>query len=96
MVAPLIMGSQAHKELFCRVFIDTHVPYEVSALQWPILDDTSVERLRALPFWEEALGAEQATGATVHAQAEVEGDALLREAVTLQGYEEARHSALLR
>ena len=26
MLAPLTIGSQAHKELFCRVFIDTHAP----------------------------------------------------------------------
>ena len=43
-----------------------------------------------------ALGTEHATAAKVQAQAGVEQDALLREAVALQGYEEARHSALLR
>src|SRR5215212_5316149 len=96
MGAPLIIGSQSHKELFCRVFIDTHAPYDVRALHWPTLDGASVERLRTLPFWAEALGTEQATALKVHAQAGLEDDALLREAVALQGYEEARHAALLR
>ena len=96
MLAPLTIGSQAHKELFCRVFTDTHAPYDVSSIHWPTLDRASLERLRTLPFWEEALGTEHATAAKVQAQAGVEQDALLREAVALQGYEEARHSALLR
>ena len=96
MASPLIIGSQDHKELFCRVFIDTHTPYEVRSIHWPALDAASVDRLRSLPFWEEALGTEQATAAKVQAQAGMEYDALLREAVALQGYEEARHSDLLR
>jgi len=96
MSSPLIIGSPAHKELFCRVFIDTHLPYEVSTISWPLLEDSSVQQLRTLPFWEEALGTEQATAAKVQSQASLEHDALLREAVALQGYEEARHSALLR
>jgi len=49
-----------------------------------------------LPFWEEALGTEQATVAKVQAQASLRYDALLREAVALQGDEEARRSVLLR
>jgi hypothetical protein len=96
MSSPLIIGSQAHKELFCRVFLATHVQYDVRTIHWPTLDRASIERLRMLPFWEEALGTEHATAAKVQAQAGVEHDALLREAVALQGYEEARHSALLR
>ncbi len=50
MVSPVTIGSQAHKELFCRVFIDTHAPYEVTSIQWPSLDTASVDRSRALPF----------------------------------------------
>jgi hypothetical protein len=96
MMSPLIIGSQAHKELFCRVFLETHTPYDVTLIHWPTLDPSSLERLRTLPFWEEALVTEHATAAKVQAQAGLEHDALLREAVALQGYEEARHSALLR
>jgi hypothetical protein len=89
------IGSATHKELFCREFIDTHVAYEAATLRWPELDPTSRERLQALPFWEEAVSTERATAAKVQAQGHREDDPLLREAVTLQGYEEARHAAVL-
>jgi hypothetical protein len=89
------VGSAVHKELLCREFIKTHIAYEVATLQWPALDDQSIARLRALPFWQEAVSTERATAAKVQAQAQIETDPLLREAVALQGYEEARHSALL-
>jgi hypothetical protein len=95
MVSSLPIGSQAHKELFCRTFIDTHAPYDVATIRWPTLDAASLERLRTLPFWEEAVTTERATAAKVQAQAKLERDPLLHEAVALQGYEEARHSALL-
>ena len=95
MRARLVIGSEAHKELFCREFIDTHVPYEVAALHWPVLDPPSLARLQALPFWDEAVSTERATAAKVQAQARLENDPLLYEAVALQGYEEDRHSGLL-
>jgi hypothetical protein len=94
-MARVRIGSAIHKELFCRAFIDTHIPYEVATLPWPDLDEQSLVRLRALPFWEEAIATERATAAKVQAQARQETDPLVREAITLQGYEEARHSALL-
>jgi hypothetical protein len=91
----LPIGSNAHKELFCREFIDTHLPYDVAALRWPELDAASLTQLRTLPFWEEAVSTESATAAKVQAQARLERDPLLHEAVALQGYEEERHSKLL-
>lgn len=94
-MSALRIGSATHKELFCQEFIKTHVPYEVATLQWPDLDEPSLARLRALPFWQEAISTERATAAKVQAQARLETDSLVREAVALQGYEEARHSALL-
>ncbi len=91
----ITIGSSAHKELFCREFIDTHLPYSVAEVRWPTLTDVEREQLRALPFWEEALNTERATAAKVHAQARQETDPLLQRVVALQGEEEARHSALL-
>jgi hypothetical protein len=91
----LTIGSEFHKELFCREFIDTHVPYDVATLRWPTLDPASLTRLQTLPFWDEAVSTERATAAKVQAQAQLETDPLLRDAVSLQGFEEARHSALL-
>ena len=89
------IGSVKHKELLCRELIDTHLAYDVATLQWPALDPASLDRLRTLPFWEEAISTERSTAAKVQAQARLENDPLLREAVALQGYEEERHSTLL-
>jgi len=91
----ITIGSCAHKELFCQEFIDTHLPYNVTEIGWPTLDTEGLLRLRSLPFWEEAVTTEQATAAKVQAQARLETDSLVRDAVALQGEEEARHAALL-
>jgi hypothetical protein len=91
----LRIGSDEHRRLFCREFIDTFTPYEVRDVRWPELDDADLQRLRALPFWEEAVLSERTAGARVHAAAEAERDPLLREAIAMQGYEESRHAALL-
>ncbi len=92
----LKIGSEEHKELFCRVFIDTHTPYEPAAIRWPELDGESLERLRSLPFWDEAVSTEHVTSRKVQAMAPVETDPLLREVIALDGYEEERHATLLR
>jgi hypothetical protein len=89
------IGSPEHKELFCRFFIDTHLPYEPDRLPWPDLDAASRGRLAALPIWEEAVRTEAQTAAAVTAMGRVERDPLLSQAIALQGYEEARHAELL-
>jgi hypothetical protein len=89
------MGSEEHKKLLCREFIDTFHAYEVRDVRWPELDQPSVEKLRALPFWGEAVTSERTAGARVRCMADVEKDPLLREAIALQAYEEERHAALL-
>lgn len=89
------LGSDAHLTLLCREFIDTHDPFEPEKLPWPDLDEASVAKLRALPFWDEAIRTERRTGAKVTAYAAEESPPLLREAVALQGFEETRHAALL-
>src|SRR5213080_3044032 len=91
----LNIGSTEHKALFCREFVDTFHAYEVRDLRWPELSDGDLQRLRALPFWAEAVSSERTAGARVHAMAEVERDPLLREAIAMQAYEESRHAALL-
>ena len=91
----LSVGSDAHKARFCRVFIDTFHPYEIRDIRWPELEPADLERLRALPFWGEAVASERTAGARVHAMADAEPDPILREAIAMQGYEESRHAALL-
>jgi len=91
----LHIGSAEHRALFCREFVDTFTPYEIRDVRWPALDDADLHRLRALPFWGEAVSSERTAGARVRAMADVEPDPLLREAIALQAYEESRHAALL-
>lgn len=89
------IGSEEHKKLLCREYVDTFHAYEVRDVAWPELDEASLRRLRALPFWPEAVASERTAGARVQRMADVERDPLLREAIAMQGYEESRHAALL-
>jgi hypothetical protein len=89
------LGTQEHKELFCRSFINSHQQYEPEALPWPQLDEVALERLRGIPFWAAALDTERQAGAMVKAFAETVDDPLIREAIALQGYEEQRHARLI-
>jgi hypothetical protein len=90
------IGSDAHKELFCRLFVESYTPFEPEHLPWPELDDASAARLRAVPFWQEVLHTELRAGRIVNAFAPQIADPTLRDAVALQGLEEARHGELLR
>jgi hypothetical protein len=90
------VGSEAHKELFCRQFLDTHERYDAATLPWPELDDAQLGRLRSVPFWQEVYHTERRAGAIVAAFTPMVQDPLVREAVALQGVEETRHAQLLR
>ena len=89
------IGSDAHKELFCRSFLETHLKYEPEDLPWPDLHREELKRLRAIPFWTEAVTTDREAGRMVPACAEASDDPLVREAIALQGYEEARHGRIL-
>ncbi len=89
------IGSEAHKQRFCRQFIGSHQHFDPETLPWPALDATALERMRAIPFWQEVAHTEKRAGAIVAAFAQTVGDPLVREAVELQGIEETRHSELL-
>ncbi len=89
------LGSENHKELFCRSFIDSHLKFEPAELPWPTLDDVGLERLRGIPFWREALRTERIAGAMVNTFAQTIDDPLLQEAIALQGMEETRHGRLI-
>ncbi len=89
------IGSEEHLTLLCREFIDSHLEFDPNGLPWPALGEDDVAKLRALPFWDEAVRTERRTGAKITAYAPEESPALLREAVALQGFEETRHAGLL-
>jgi hypothetical protein len=94
-MSALSIGSAEHKAAFCGHFVETFHPYEVRDVRWPELEPADLQRLRALPFWGEAVSSERTASARVRAMADVEPDRELREAIALQAYEEGRHAALL-
>lgn len=89
------IGSEEHKELFCRTFVGAHQPYEPQDWAWPELDDLSLARLRAIPVWTMALEVELGAGKMLAEYAKTESDPMVREALALQAFEEARHGRIL-
>jgi hypothetical protein len=90
------IGSDQHKELFCRSFMQSHRAYDPKDWPWPELDDVSLARLRAIPIWTMALEVEIGAGDMLAGFAKTETDPLVREALELQGYEEERHGRILK
>lgn len=90
------IGSQEHRDAFCRHFKQTFTEYDPATLPWPELDAASLDRLRAVPFWEEVFYTERRAGAIVAAFTETVTDPVLKDALALQGWEEARHAQLIR
>lgn len=88
-------GTPEHRDLFCRTFIDTHVAFEPEALPWPELDDRLLDRLRAFPIWSYARTIEHRAGRMVSGFAQTIADPVIREALAVQGVEEARHGRLM-
>ena len=89
------IGSEEHKELFCRTFIESHRAYDPKDWPWPQLDDLSLARLRAIPIWTMALEVEKEAGVMLAGYAKTEHDPLVRQALELQGYEEDRHGRII-
>jgi hypothetical protein len=89
------IGSDEHGRLLCRTFIETHRPFRAQDIVWPELDAESLARLKSLPVWDEAARTEAATAVKVQALGETEKDPILKEAITLQGYEEGRHAEII-
>jgi hypothetical protein len=88
-------GLNAHKALFCRHFIETHRVFDAAALPWPELDEITIARLNAIPFWSVAVAAERNAGKMVTRFAQTVEDPLIREALAVQGVEETRHAQIL-
>jgi hypothetical protein len=92
---PLPLGSDGHKNAFCRMLLDTHNPYKPAIIDWPLLDDAARGRLVSLPIWDIAVQTEGKASRRVAAYADLVTDRLLRQAVELNAFEEARHKAVL-
>jgi hypothetical protein len=95
MARALVVGSQEHKELFCRFFTETHIAFDPCTIAWPDIDEDSRKCLQNLPVWDEAVATERMATCTIQTWAPFETDPLIREAVALQGHEESRHAALI-
>lgn len=89
------LGTEAHKQLFCQSFLDSHLTYEPETMPWPELDEAALARLRGIPFWRVALETEQQAGVMVNAFAKTVQDPLIQQAIALQAQEESRHGRLL-
>lgn len=92
---PIRVGSEDHKILFCRVFLDTFDPYKPAVIPWPRLDADALARLTELPFWQMAVETEHEAGGRMRAAAEASADPLIREAIALNAFEESRHKDVL-
>jgi hypothetical protein len=92
---PIRPGSEEHKRLFSRMLLDTFNPYKPAVIDWPTLDADARERLVSLPIWDIAVQTEGKASRRVQSYAETVKDPLLRQAIELNGFEEARHKTVL-
>jgi hypothetical protein len=88
-------GSEPHKAAFCHMLLETHNPYRPSVIDWPSLEEDARNRLVALPIWDIAVQTEGKAKVRAQAYAESVLDPLLRQAITLDGFEEGRHKEVL-
>ena len=90
------IGSPEHRDTFCRHFMQTYTEFDPETLPWPELDEAALQRLKSVPFWEEVFYTERRAGAIVAEFIKTVTDPVMKEAVALQGFEEARHAKLIR
>jgi hypothetical protein len=88
-------GSDAHKDAFCRMLLDTHNPYKPAVIEWPQLPAEARDRLVSLPIWDIAVQTEGKAKIRVLSYAEETADPLLRRAIELDAFEEGRHKEVL-
>jgi hypothetical protein len=89
------IGSEAHKQMFCRMLLETHNPYKPAVLDWPPLAPDALKRLTSLPIWDIAVQTEGRASIRVATYAATLKDPLLREAIEMDAAEEARHKRVL-
>jgi hypothetical protein len=92
---PLKIGSPEHKQAFCRMLLDTFDAYKPAVIEWPVLEPDALQRITSLPFWDVAVQTEGYASIRVQRLADTLNDTLLKEAVALNAFEEARHKHVL-
>src|SRR5580698_3084625 len=90
------IGSSEHRDTFCRQFMQTYTEFDPHTLPWPELNEAQLKRLKSVPFWEEVFYTERRAGAIVKEFVKTVQDPVMKQAVALQGFEEARHAELIR
>jgi hypothetical protein len=89
------IGSARHKRMFCEMLLTTHNPYKPAVIDWPALAPAALKRVTSLPIWDIAVQTEGRASIRVATYAASVADPLLREALTMNGNEEARHKVVL-
>lgn len=92
---PVRIGSDAHMQMFCRMLLDTHNPYKPAVIDWPPLEPEALARLTSLPIWDIAVQTEGRASIRVATFASTVREPLLRQALDMDGGEEARHKVVL-
>jgi hypothetical protein len=92
---PIRLGSDAHKNLFCRTLLTTFDPYRPAVIDWPKLEGEPRDRLTSLPIWDIAVQTEGKAGLRVATYGEQVRDPLLKQAIALDAFEERRHKHVL-
>ena len=77
------------------MLLDTHKPYKPAILDWPRLDDAARARLASLPIWDMAVQTEGHASIRVLSYVHGVDDPLLKRAIEMNGFEEARHKRVL-
>jgi hypothetical protein len=77
------------------MLLDSFDPYRPAVIAWPKLSEDALHRLVSLPFWDVAVATEERAARRMEAMAEVTSDPLIREAVSLNAFEERRHRDVL-
>ncbi|HEX7325037.1 MAG TPA: ferritin-like domain-containing protein [Rhodanobacteraceae bacterium] len=89
------IGSDAHKQMFCRQLLETHNPYKPAIIDWPKLAPDALKRITSLPIWDIAVQTEGRAGIRAQTYADTVADPLLHEALSMDAAEERRHKVVL-
>ena len=89
------LGSEDHKNLFCRTLLTTFDPYKPAIIDWPKLDQETQAKITGLPIWDIAVQTEGKAGLRVNTFGEIVTDPLLKRAIELDAFEESRHKHVL-
>lgn len=78
------IGSEAHRQTFCRMRPDTHTPHKPAVLDWPALPPDALERQRSLPIRDIAGQTGGRASIAVHTYAAKLSDPLPRAVISVK------------